>query len=122
MKREWKRPITPNELHEVAELLVRRGPWGVPREELARKVAGDRHAREIIAEIRRRGILPVVVTPGPDGREVYRVAQDREELEEFILQERSRLARIYESIQGLKRAWEHWAATGRPRYEQERIL
>lgn len=75
--------ISEGELRAAAELLLLRGEWGVARADFERQFGGDRRGRAIMAELRKRGILPVVVAENPAGDEVYKVADREEEFRAF---------------------------------------
>ncbi len=110
--------ITDGELRAAAELLLMRGAWGVPREEFERHFGGDRRGRAIVAELRKRGVLPVVVAESPAGDEVYKVADSEEELRAFRQSLLSRIEELHASVRGLDLAWRHWRAHRSPRWAQ----
>jgi hypothetical protein len=112
-------PIAEAELRLAADLLLRRGSWGVGREEFHRHFGGDRRGRAVMAELRKRGILPVVVAESPAGDEVYRIAGEEEELQGFRQSLLSRIRELQEAVQGLERAWAHWSRHKTPRFAQE---
>jgi hypothetical protein len=74
--------ISEGDLRAAAELLLRRGEWGVARGDFG-QFGGDRRGRAIMAELRKRGILPVVVAENPAGDEVYKVAASEAEFQAF---------------------------------------
>ena len=101
----FERPITEAELTRAIRLLEERGAWGIPRSEFARLFGSDRRGRKIMAELRKRGRAAVIVTTGPDGKEVYRVAQDEAEYRRFRAQLISRIKELELALVGLDEAW-----------------
>ncbi len=114
--------ITETDLRLAAELLLKRGEWGVARSDFARHFGGDRRGRAIMAELRKRGILPVVVAESPAGDEVYKVAQDEAELLAFRRSLVSRIQELHTAIRGLDEAWAHWRRHGKPRWQQQALF
>ncbi|WP_243092566.1 hypothetical protein [Thermus hydrothermalis] len=110
--------ITETELRLAAELLLRRGEWGVGREEFHRHFGGDRRGRAVMAELRKRGILPVVVAESPAGDECYRVAKTEEEFQSFRRSLLSRIQELHEAVRGLDNAWAYWKAHRAPCFRQ----
>ncbi|MBW6395254.1 SusD/RagB family nutrient-binding outer membrane lipoprotein [Thermus sp. SYSU G05001] len=114
--------VTDTELRLAADLLLRRGDWGVSREDFHRHFGGDRRGRAIMAELRKRGILPVVVADSPAGDEVYKVAQSEEEFQAYRASLVSRIQELHEAVRGLDAAWAEWRRTGRPRFPQPTLF
>lgn len=114
--------VTDTELRLAADLLLRRGSWGVSREDFHRHFGGDRRGRAIMAELRKRGILPVVVAESPAGDEVYKVAQSEEEFQAYRASLVSRIQELHEAVRGLDAAWAEWRRTGRPRFPQPALF
>lgn len=110
--------IMDGELRAAVDLLLMRGAWGVPREEFGRHFGGDRRGRAIIAELRKRGVLPVVVAESPAGDEVYKVADSEEELRAYRQSLLSRIEELHAAVRGLDLAWRHWKAHRSPRWAQ----
>lgn len=115
-------PITETELRLAADLLLRRGAWGVSREDFHRHFGSDRRGRAIMAELRKRGVLPVVVGESPSGDEVYKVAGALEELLAYRASLLSRIQELHEAIRGLDAAWEHWQRHQTPRWPQASLF
>ncbi|MCS6868692.1 hypothetical protein, partial [Thermus sp.] len=114
--------VTETELRLAADLLLRRGAWGVSREDFHRHFGGDRRGRAIMAELCKRGILPVVVAESPTGDEVYRVAQTEEELRAYRASLVSRIQELHEAVRGLDAAWAHWSRHQAPRFAQAALF
>ncbi|VCU52889.1 hypothetical protein TTHN1_00643 [Thermus thermophilus] len=114
--------ITDGELRAAVDLLLMRGAWGVPREEFGRHFGGDRRGRAIIAELRKRGVLPVVVAESPAGDEVYRVAASEEEFRAFRQSLVSRIEELYAAVRGLDEAWTYWRRHRAPRWSQPSLF
>lgn len=110
--------ITETELRLAAELLLQRGEWGVARSDFVRQFGGDRRGRAIMAELRKRGVLPVVVAESPAGDEVYKVPTTEEEFQAFRRSLLSRIQELHAAIRGLDEAWAHWRAHRAPRWRQ----
>lgn len=115
-------PISETELRLAADLLVRRGAWGVSRDDFHRHFGSDRRGRAIMAELRKRGILPVVVGMNPAGDEVYKIAQDPKEVAAYRASLVSRIQELQEGIVGLDAAWAYWERERRPRWAQEALF
>lgn len=113
------------ELHESWEwsgLLLRAfnelriaGERGLTRHELAVKLSTPKHkihertARQLVAQIREEGILPVITT-APDGKRGprrYRIAQNREEFLRYRSELISRIRHLARAVRGLEssRRW-----------------
>ncbi|WP_287416768.1 hypothetical protein [Oceanithermus sp.] len=101
----YERPITEAELTRAIRLLEERGVWGIPRAKFSHFFGSDRRGRKIMAELRKRGRAAVIVTTGPDGKEVYRVAQDEAEYRRFRAQLISRIKELELALVGLDEAW-----------------
>lgn len=74
--------ITDAETHHALSHL-KRYPSGLTRKDLERLFGNDRRGRDVMATIAERGIAPIVVVDSPyhGDAKVYRLAQNRAELE-----------------------------------------
>lgn len=101
------RSVDENLVLEAAALLQEAGADGLSREELALELeTNDRTARAAVARIREEGLLPVVSVEIARGR-VYRVAQTREELEQYRRSLISRIVHLARSLRGLSSSWRY---------------
>jgi len=112
------KPITEAEMTRAIKLLEQRGAWGISREEFPELFGADRRGRQVMAELRKRGRAAVVVTTGPDGREVYRLAQNEAEYRAFKAKLLSRIKELEDAVAGMERAWE----AGGVRVAQEQLF
>jgi len=99
------RRITDAEIKRMLDFLQSRGTFGASRHELAPKFGGDRHARRIIERIRDDAIAPVISGINAAGVRTYRIANTREEYEEFRRSMIHRIRALASGVRGLDAAY-----------------